>query len=90
MQVCGVFFIPLGMIFIFRNAMQGCGFSMLPMLGGVVELVCRGAVAFIAAYYKSYVGVCMGNASAWLVTGIFLAIAYIFVMRKITMKTVSV
>lgn len=89
MKVCGIFFIPLGMIFIFRNAMQGCGFSMLPMLGGVVELVCRGTVAFIAAYYQSYVGVCMGNASAWLVTGVFLAIAYVFVMRKLTRKTVS-
>lgn len=81
MKVCGTFFIPLGMIFIFRNAMQGCGYSVLPMLGGVVELVCRAAVAFVAAYYHSYVGVCFGNASAWLVTGIFLAVVYIFVIR---------
>lgn len=83
MMVCGTCFIPLGMIFIFRNAMQGCGYSFLPMLGGVVELVCRAALAFVAAYYHSYVGVCMGNASAWLMTGIFLAVAYIFVIRNI-------
>lgn len=25
--ICGLFFIPLGMIFIFRNALQGCGFG---------------------------------------------------------------
>lgn len=82
-QVCGIFFVPLGMIFIYRNAMQGCGYSLLPMLGGVVELVCRATMAFVAAYYQSYLGVCFGNASAWLVTGIYLAIAYIFVMRRI-------
>lgn len=83
MRICGCFFIPLGMIFIFRNAMQGCGYSFLPMLGGVVELVCRATVAFAAAYYQSYVGVCLGNASAWLMTGIFLLIAYQFVMRNV-------
>lgn len=82
-RICGSCFIPLGMIFIFRNAMQGCGYSLLPMLGGVVELVCRAAMAFVAASFHSYVGVCFGNASAWLVTGIYLAIAYIFVMRRL-------
>ena len=81
-MICGFFFIPLGMIFIFRNAMQGSGYSVLPVMGGVVELVCRATLAFTSAYYQSYVGVCFGNASAWLMTGIFLAIAYIFVMRN--------
>lgn len=89
MKVCGCFFIPLGMIFIFRNAMQGCGYSFLPMMGGVVELVCRGTVAFVAAHYLSYVGVCFGNASAWLMTGIFLAVAYWLVMRRMTCSDVS-
>jgi len=26
-HLCGLFFTPLGMIFIFRNIMQGCGYS---------------------------------------------------------------
>lgn len=89
MKVCGSFFIPLGMIFIFRNAMQGCGYSFVPMMGGVVELVCRAVAAFAAAYYNSYVGVCFANASAWLITGVFLAIAYIFVMRNMTKKVTA-
>lgn len=86
MKVCGGFFIPLGMIFIFRNAMQGCGYSVLPMFGGAVELICRAAVALVAAYYQSYVGVCLGNASAWLMTGIFLAASYFAVMKKLTKR----
>ena len=80
--ICGVFFIPLGMIFIFRNALQGCGFGFIPMMGGVVELVSRGVVAFAAAHLLSYVGVCFANASAWLTAGIFLLIAYHFLMKK--------
>lgn len=80
--ICGAFFIPLGMIFIFRNVMQGCGFGFMPMLGGVVELVSRSVAAFLAASMLSYVGVCFANASAWCTAGIFLWIAYLFVMKK--------
>lgn len=80
--ICGTCFIPLGMIFIFRNVLQGCGFALMPMLGGVVELVCRTAAAYGAVKLMSFAGVCMANASAWLVTGIFLAIAYLAVMKK--------
>ncbi|MBQ7918893.1 MAG: MATE family efflux transporter [Lachnospiraceae bacterium] len=80
--ICGAFFIPLGMIFIFRNALQACGFGFLPMMGGVVELVSRAVVAFIAAYMASYAGVCVANVAAWLSAGIFLWICYIILMKK--------
>ena len=61
---------------------QGCGFGFMPMMGGVVELLSRGIVAFAAAHLMSYVGVCFANASAWLTAGIFLWIAYHFLMKK--------
>lgn len=82
LTICGMFFIPLGMIFIFRNTLQGCGFGFIPMMGGVVELVSRGVAAFVAAKLMSYEGVCAANASAWLMTGIFLWIAYHVLMKK--------
>lgn len=80
--ICGSCFVPLGMIFIFRNAIQGCGFGLIPVLGGVVELLCRSVAAFVAANMLSYEGVCMANASAWVATGLFLWIGYLFTMRK--------
>ncbi len=80
--ICGFFFIPLGMIFIFRNALQGCGFGFVPMMGGVVELASRCVAAFIAARLLSYEGVCFANASAWITAGVFLWIAYRILMRK--------
>lgn len=83
-RVCGIFFIPLGMIFIFRNVLQGCGYGFMPMMGGVVELVSRGVLAMIAAQRLSYVGVCLANASAWCSAGIFLWIAYYPFMRKLS------
>lgn len=80
--ICGLFFIPLGMIFIFRNALQGCGFGFMPMMGGVVELASRCVMAFVAAKLLSYEGICLANASAWLTAGIFLWITYRVLMKK--------
>lgn len=82
MLICGAFFIPLGMIFLYRNVLQGCGFGVLPMLGGVVELVSRCVAAFAAARMLSYAGVCFANAGAWLSAGIFFFILYIILMKK--------
>ncbi len=86
MLICGAFFIPLGMIFIFRNALQGCGFGLWPMMGGVVELVSRCVAAFVAASMLSYVGVCFANAGAWLSAGIFFFIIYIVLMKQMRKK----
>ena len=80
--VCGAFFITLGMIFIFRNALQGCGYGFMPMMGGVVELASRSVLAFVAAKMLSYTGVCFANVSAWLTAGVFLWIAYHVLMKR--------
>ncbi|MDO4293122.1 MAG: MATE family efflux transporter [Eubacteriales bacterium] len=80
--ICGIFFTTLGMIYIYRNVMQGCGFGFLPMMGGVVELLSRAVMALVAARLLSYAGVCWANASAWCLAGIFLWIAYKFVMKR--------
>lgn len=81
--ICGACFIPLGMIFIYRNALQGCGFALLPMMGGVVELIVRSIVAFVAVQLSSFEGVCAANGVTWLITGIFLWIAYRTTMKKV-------
>lgn len=82
MIICGLCFYPLGIIFVYRNLLQGCGFGVLPMMGGVVELVSRCIVATIAARMMSYEGVCIANAGTWLVTGIFFQILYFVLMKK--------
>lgn len=43
----------------------------MPMTGGVVELLGRSVVAFIAARMMSYTGICLANMAAWLTAGVF-------------------
>lgn len=86
MRISAVCYIPLGVIFVYRNALQGAGYGMLPMTGGIVELVCRSVFAFVAAYQQSFTGVCIANVSAWVGAGVFLAIAYYIKMKSIERK----
>lgn len=86
MKISGAFYVPLGMIFIFRNILQGCGFSFVPMMGGVVELVSRMATALIAAHFQSFEGICIANISAWFTAGVYLLIGYMIVMHRLLKK----
>ena len=78
----GSLFIPLGLIFLFRNLLQGCGYGFLPMLGGVIELASRAIGSIIAQRNLTFVNVCMADLSAWLTAGIFFTVLYMFLIRK--------
>lgn len=82
--VCGAFFVPMGLIFIFRNVLQGCGYGFIPMMGGVMELASRSIVAFIASKMLSYTGVCFANVCAWFSAAVFTGIAYRVLIGKMT------
>ncbi len=81
MNICAVFFVPLGTIFVFRNIMQGCGYGLLPMLGGVVELVARLTMAFAAMAAGSYAMACICHPVAWTSAAVFLGVSCWRVLR---------
>ena len=82
-HLCGLMFFPLGMIFVFRNILQGSGYSFWPMMGGVVELICRAIAANFAVRSNNFTSICYANASTWLVTGLFLFGCYLAIMPKL-------
>lgn len=77
-----VFFIPLTVVNLYRNGIQGMGYGLLPMTAGIAELVGRGAVAVLASYKKSYVGVCLASPMAWILAGSLLLIMYFKIMKS--------
>lgn len=82
LKCVGIMFIPLAVVNIFRNGIQGMGFALLPMLAGVAELIGRGSVAVIASGQGSYFGICMASPVAWILAGSFLLIMYFFIMKR--------
>ena len=83
----GIFFIPLAIVNIYRNGIQGLGYGLLPMMAGVAELVGRGVVAVIAAGQKSYLGVCLASPAAWVLASLLLIGMYYYVV-KIDLKKI--
>ena len=83
----GIFFIPLAVVNIYRNGIQGLGYGLLPMMAGVAELVGRGVVAVIAAGRKSYLGVCLASPAAWVLASVLLIAMYYYIV-KIDLKKI--
>lgn len=77
-----VFFIPLTVVNLYRNGIQGMGYGLLPMSAGIAELVGRGVVAVIASYKRSYIGVCLASPMAWILAGSLLLIMYFKIMKS--------
>ncbi|MBD7913611.1 MATE family efflux transporter [Clostridium sp. Sa3CUN1] len=83
LNYAAMFFIPLGLIFIYRNALQGMGESLVPMLAGAYELIARAAVAFTLPKFIEYTGICLSDPIAWLSAAIPLGIYYFKKMKTI-------
>lgn len=72
----------LGSIFLYRNALQGMGYGLVPMLGGVFELIARGGIVLLVVGKASFAGVCMSDPAAWVAALIPLVPYYFWVMKK--------
>ena len=73
----------LGSIFLYRNGLQGLGYGLVPMLGGVFELAARSAIVMFIAGKTSFAGVCLADPAAWIAALIPLIPYYIYVMKKV-------
>ena len=82
-------FLPiLGMLFIYRNSLQGIGDAFIPMMAGVAELVARVIVAFTLPAFIGYIGICLDSPFAWIGATIPMAIKYrILIKRMLIEKT---
>ena len=81
LKCVGIFFIPLTIVNVYRNGIQGMGYGLLPMMAGVAELVGRGVVAMLAAWKHSYVGACLASPFAWVLAGGLLLVMYFKIMK---------
>ena len=81
LKCIGLFFIPLTVVNIYRNGIQGLRYGLLPMMAGVAELIGRGIVAVIAGNMRSYTGVCLAGPAAWVLAGGLLLVMYFYIMN---------
>ena len=75
------FYPLLAVIFIFRNGLQGMGYSNQAMMAGVSELIARALVSFGLVGSLGFTAVCYANPAAWLFADGVLLLLYVRVMR---------
>ncbi|MGX4599544.1 MATE family efflux transporter [Faecalimicrobium sp. JNUCC 81] len=77
LTIVAFFFIPLSLIFIYRNTLQGMGYTFVPMMAGVAELVARTIVAFTLPAFLGYTGICLAGPMAWIAAAVPLILDYL-------------
>lgn len=77
-------FILHGSLMIYRNTLQGLGFSVQAIISGVGELVGRSLTSFITIATASFVGVCLINPTAWIFALIYCVYMVYHQLRRIS------
>lgn len=83
LNMVALFFIPLLCIFVFRNALQGLGFSRIAMFAGLFEMIGRTVVAFALVKPLGFDGAILANPAAWIMANVLLIPAYFSAIRRL-------
>lgn len=81
-----MFYFFLGQIFIFRNALQGMGEAVLPLIASIAELLIRSFAAVYLAVKFSYFGIFYAGPIAWVTASTILAAGYYTNLYRIVKK----
>lgn len=85
--ISSIFYFFLAQIFIYRNALQGLGRAVIPMLASFGELLMRAFAAIYLAAKIGYYGVFFAGPIAWVAASLVLATGYYSTIKQFIMKT---
>lgn len=87
LPVCGVMLFAVDMLFVFRNAVQGMGFPLVPMISGIAEMVLRIGVISMFIGRIGFRATAYAEVCAWIGALILNAAAYIVIYSRESRKT---
>ncbi len=76
------FYFFLGLIFVFRNTVQGMGKPIVPFISSLIELSTRIFAAIYLAKVMGYTGIFYASAISWTAAGLFVTAGYFFYINK--------
>lgn len=74
----------LSQIFIYRNACQGMGVAMVPMLASTVELIMRSFAAIYLSSIWGYKGICVASPISWVCCCTFVFCCYRYFIKVLS------
>ncbi len=90
LRICGIMMWSIALLFLVRNALQGMGFTVVPMASGFLELAARVVVILLLVSHLGYAAIAIAEVAAWfgafVLNGVFLLIK-LKKLQKTQMKT---
>ena len=83
LSVISIFFFIHGALMIFRNTLQGMGYSLHAVLSGVGELIGRSIGGFIAVATANFLFISIANPMAWGLSLIYCVIMVTHFLKKL-------
>lgn len=83
LRALGFFYWVLGILNVCRMSVQGLGFSMRAVFGGVLEMIARIVVSFGFVPVFGFNAICFADQSAWLAAAVYIMIALHLCLKKI-------
>lgn len=77
----------LAVLFTFRGSLQGMGDGLVPMLGGITELIMRTVIPIAFQSVLGYAAVCVAGPAAWAACALLMACVYLARIHRINRKT---
>ena len=77
----GCYFL-VSLLFVFRNTLQGLGFTYANTIAGAGELIGRTLIAFCFSRFFGFAAVCFAGPMAWLLADIPLIILYLRIKKQ--------
>ena len=71
-----------GLLMIFRNTLQGLGYSIQAVISGVGELIGRSLGGVLAVSRLGFLGICLANPIAWGLAMFYCIFMVMRVMKK--------
>lgn len=75
-------FVFHGSLMVFRNAVQGMGYSASALAASVMEIIGRSSAGILAVYFNSFFIICVSSPAAWILAMIMCMILYAYYMKK--------
>lgn len=84
LRVCTLFFFPLSVLLLIRNAIQPMGCKISPVLSSAIELLMKIFFCFMVIPRVGYLGVVFTEPVIWTICAAFLGVIYLRFQKKMT------
>lgn len=81
-----IFYIPLGVLTVYRFGLQGLEYGITAMFAGMFEMAARSVVALYFAAVYGFDAICLANPAAWFAACVLLVPAYFIIIPRVKRK----